>query len=222
MDLQNYPQPCDADLEQQVSAYYAPELPYHNFSHALKAVANGREIVAACQREGIPVDAGVVYYALLFHDAGFIENPRRHDCDTREAYSAFIADKLLSGAGLSREKIEAVKAAIISTTREAEFTTPEQQAVRAADLFDMAADYELFRSNTDKLRQEYVMLTGQPVTEAEWRRQVGEVIGFYLGQEIGLTAYFRPQAGQASEFNQGVARNLQRYLGEAGAVPANG
>ena len=203
-----------ASLEQQAAAYYAPELPYHNFNHALQAVANGRDIVAACEREGIPIDAEVVYLALLFHDAGFMEDPHEHGCDTREAYSAEIAAILLGEVGMPRETIEAVKAAILATTRDGEFASVEQKAVRAADLCGMAAEYQVFRRNTDQLRKEQELLTGMAISEDKWRNQVGEVIGFYQGQEIGLTEYFTPRDGQPSAFNQRVADNLQRYLDE--------
>ncbi len=206
-------------LEQRVAAYYAPELPYHNFNHALQAVANGRDIVSDCEREGIDIDAEVVYLALLLHDAGFIEDPRAHGCETREAYSAAIADRLLREAGLPDGTIEAVKAAILATTRDAEFTSVEEKAVRAADLSGMAADYPVFRHNTDCLRQEREFLTGTAISEEEWRSQVGDVIGFYLGQEIGLTEYFTPRDGRPSAFNRDVADNLQRYLDEAADTP---
>jgi len=219
MDSDKISPPGYASLEQQVAAYYAPELPYHNFNHALQAVANGRDIVAACVREGIGIDAEVVILALLFHDAGFIEDPREHGCETREAYSAKIADRLLGEAGIPRETIEAVKVAILATTRDGEFTSVEQQAVRAADLCGMAADYPIFRHNTDQLRKEQELLTGMAISEAVWRKQVGDVIGFYLGQEIGLTAYFTPRDGRPSAFNQRIADNLRRYLDEGNATP---
>ncbi len=219
MDSHKTTPPGHIDLEQQAATYYSPELPYHNFNHARQAVANGRNILAACEREGIDVDAEVVYYALLFHDAGFMEDPCAHGCASREAYSAAIAEELLGAAGLSREKIEAVKAAILATTRDAEFTTAEEKVVRAADLADMAGDYAVFRRNTDRLRKEQELLTGESVSEEEWRRQVGKVIGFYLTQEIGLTEYFTPRDGQSSAFNLGVADNLQRYLAETEEAP---
>ena len=196
-----------ASINAAAQALYDPELPYHNFGHAQEVVATGERIVERCRAEGIRIDDQVVYLGLLFHDAGYRENHTALGFDTKEAYSAHLAEQVLTEHGLRPKLIEKVCATILSTYRYASFKTAEQKAVRAADLSGLAADYEVFRHNSQMLQQEQEMLTGKQTTWPEWVESVTEVVRFYMNQEIRLTSYFYDENGQ-SAYHRKVAENL--------------
>ncbi|MSR14466.1 MAG: hypothetical protein EXR86_07865 [Gammaproteobacteria bacterium] len=63
----------DLDLEAEAARLYSESLPYHNFRHILVTIAAADKLLARCEEEGIRVEPKVVYYALLFHDAGYHE-----------------------------------------------------------------------------------------------------------------------------------------------------
>jgi predicted metal-dependent HD superfamily phosphohydrolase len=176
-------------------------------------VAAGAVLVERCLKEGVPIDSEVVYYALLFHDAGYHENHISKGFTSKEEYSAHLAVQCLRAEAIPEDIIKRVVAAILSTQRDTQFTSNEEKAVRAADLAGLASDYKTFRSNVEKLHQECEMLTGRKVAWDEWKTSVKETIRFYLSQEIRLTqpdscvdnvAIFYAQANQ----------NLSRLLSE--------
>ncbi len=203
----------DEWLEQEARKYYSPELHYHNFSHIESVLAAGREIIARCRDEGVRIDDEVVYYALLLHDAGYREDHIKKGFDSKEAYSAQIARNLLSKGDHTEAFIAKVEKAIMATHRDGTFVSTEQKAVRAADLSGLAADYEVFRGNTDNLRKEQELLTGESIDWEDWKKRVDKVISFYLSQEIRITSYFTDGQGK-SIFHQRTSENLRRLMAE--------
>lgn len=204
----------DTDLELLASEYYSATLPYHNFGHALASVQTGLAIAQDCRREGIPIDEAIVYCALLFHDAGYHQDNEKMGFATKEALSAHIVRKVLEKKSAPSGFIERVEQAILCTMRDASCTTTEEHAVRAADLSGLAAEYSVFRHNTELLKQEYEILYGQPVTWDEWRKRATNIIELYLSQEFRLTQYYSGQPGQ-SPFHQKVKQNLLQLNAES-------
>ena len=204
----------DPDLEAEVAGLYSSELAYHNFRHALDTLDAADEITRKCVDEGIRVDAQVVYYALLFHDAGFLDDHEALGFATKEAYAADLAARNLARRGVARSTIDKVVAAILSTHKDASFVTTEQKAVRAADLSGLAADYERFARNSANLKAEYEMLNGKRLDWSQWVANVSATIRFYLSQEIRLTTYFSDGNGH-SRFHNAVRANLDRLIAEA-------
>ena len=82
---------------------------------------------------------------------------------TKEEYSANLAIQCLRAEAIPEDTIKRVVAAILSTQRDAQFTSNEEKTVRAADLAGLASDYKNFRSDVEKLRQESEMSTGRKV-----------------------------------------------------------
>lgn len=204
----------DPDLEREVAGLYSTELAYHNFGHALETLDAADDIVQKCIDEGIRVDAQVVYYALLFHDAGFLDDHHALGFATKEAYAADLAAVHLAGRGVARNTIEKVVAAILSTHKDASFITAEQKAVRAADLSGLAADYDRFVRNSANLKAEYERFNGKRLEWPKWVDNVSATIRFYLSQEIRLTTYFSDGDGR-SRFHNAVRANLDRLIVEA-------
>jgi hypothetical protein len=60
-------------LERVAAELYSDQMPYHSFSHVLGTLAAGAMLVDHCLKEGLPINAEAVYYALLFHDAGYYQ-----------------------------------------------------------------------------------------------------------------------------------------------------
>ncbi len=203
----------DEELEQYAATLYSDALPYHNFNHALDCITAGRELMRRCREEGVAVDEAVVYYALLFHDAGYHEDHLRKGHPTKEAYSAALAEEALRRRGLPPATVRKVTDAILATRRDARFVSVEQKVVRAADLAGLAADYGVFRSNTEKLKTEYEILMGRPVSWDEWIDMADEVLSFFLSQDIRLTRYYFDENGD-SIFHKRTRANLDRLRAE--------
>jgi predicted metal-dependent HD superfamily phosphohydrolase len=194
-------------LEQVAAELYSDQMPYHNFSHVLGTLAAAELLVEGCLKKGVPINGEVVYYALLFHDAGYHENHISKGFTSKEEYSAHLAVQCLRAEAVPEDTITRVVAAILSTERDAQFNSNEEKAVRAADLAGLASDYTTFRSDVEKLRQECEMLTGCKVAWDEWKTSTEETIRFYLSQEISLP---QPDALYYAQANQ----NLSRLLSE--------
>jgi predicted metal-dependent HD superfamily phosphohydrolase len=204
----------NAHLEKVAAKLYSDEMPYHNFIHILGTLAAGEKLVDRCLAQGVPINAEVVYYALLFHDAGYHENHINKGFTTKEEYSVHLAVQCLRAEAIPEDTIERVVAAILSTQRDAKFTSNEEKAVRAADLAGLAGDYKTFRSNAEKLRQEEETLTGCKMAWDEWKTCVKETIEFYLNQEIRLTRS-DACADHAASFHTRAKQNLSRLLNES-------
>ncbi len=207
----------DSDLEIEAAALYRAALPYHNFQHVLATLSAAEEIIRHCIKERLQLDPKVVYYALLFHDAGYHEDYGRLGRPTKEAHSAELARECLGRRKVATGVIDKVVTAILSTHCVAEFITAEQKAVRAADLFGLAADYATFRENTVHLKQEFEMLTQSQLTWPEWVQKASDVIRRYLSREIQLTKYF-VNDGAGSSFYLAVSANLQRLQQESTTI----
>ena len=197
----------DLDLETEIESLYSAELAYHNFQHAIDTILAADNIIERCIEEGIRVDGRVVYFALLFHDAGFRDDHLKLGFSTKEAYSAGLAVNRLIKGGEPQKTIDKVVSAILSTHKDAAFVTVGQKAVRAAD-------YGIFLQNSVNLKSEYELFNDTNLSWGDWVKIVSKTIRFYLSQEIRLTSYFVNEHGE-SAFHQAVRENLERLIAEA-------
>jgi hypothetical protein len=204
----------NAALEARAATLYSPRLPYHNFEHIEETLAAAVVITGRCAAENIRINNEVVYYALLFHDAGYHEDHRALGFDTKEAYSATLAEKVLVEFAIVEPQIRKTVGAIRATERDASFISVEQKAVRAADLSGMAAPYEEFLLKSLKLKREFEIIYGNSLEWRAWQETSREVLSFYLSQEIRLTSYFHNEFGE-SGFHSALRENLRRLLAEA-------
>ena len=202
----------DMKFENRVASLYDESLPYHNFGHVQDTLTAAAQIIERCHEERIRVDTKVVYYALLFHDAGYRKDHEQLGFESKEAYSAALAEQYMTDLTLPQKDRVKVCAAIMATHRDAAFVTAEQKLVRAADLAGLSAPYATFLHNTVQLWKERCLLTG-PIAWQEWRTSVRETLDFYLSQEIRLTSYYCDKKG-SSTFHLAVEANLQRFCNE--------
>ncbi len=199
--------------EKAAEALYSKNLPYHNFEHALRAIDVGLKIATRCEEEGIGVNKEVVYYALLFHDAGYHLDYEGGGFKNKEEYSAYLAEVNLRDIGVDDKIIKLVKKAILATVQGADFYSTEETIVRVADLAEMVSDYETFFENNKKLKVEQELLTAVPVSWDDWKIQTKKVIEFYLSQNIKLTSGYEDEDG-VSVFHKRVKENLERFMKE--------
>lgn len=205
--------PRDSRIEARARALYSDTLPYHNFAHIEDTLAAAGVIIERCREEHIRLDASVVYYALLFHDAGYHEDHRALGHATKERYSAALATTVLQEFGVPAAQLEKTVGAILATERDARFISAEQKAVRAADLAGLAAPWPRFLESSIRLRREYELLQGVRLSWPEWQDISHQVLSYYLTQEIRLTSYFHDDNGE-SAYHRAVRENLHRLLTE--------
>ena len=199
-------------LENRAAELYDATLPYHNFSHVQNTLDAATEIIERCHQERIRVLTKVVYYALLFHDAGYHHDHAELGYESKEAYSAALAEQHTADLDLTNQERLKISAAVMATHRDGVFISVEQKLVRAADLAGLAAPYEIFLTNTIQLWNEHEIFNG-PISWRAWQDSVEETIGFYLSQQIRLTSYYCNKDG-VSNFHSAVESNLQRLLKE--------
>jgi predicted metal-dependent HD superfamily phosphohydrolase len=205
------PSPGLSAVTAVAATLYDSELPYHNFGHAQRSLVAADAILAACAADGVPVDANVVRWAILFHDAGYRADPAVHGCDDRESYAALLARRHLHDLGVDDDASAAVAEAILATRRDAVPGTVEARVVRAADLAEIAADFERFTENTERLRIEHELLTGEHVTAGEWKASAAAVLGHYLEEDNRVSSQHDDGDG-VSHFHRVGQANLRRYL----------
>ena len=203
----------DEKLEKIAARLYDPKLQYHNFDHIRFVLGEGEKIVAKCKKEGVPVNEAVIYYAILFHDAGFLDNHVAKGFDSKEAYSADLAVKALQGNGIDNEMVRKVRAAILATHVDAVCKSNEDKAVRAADLAGLAADYDFFKRNTIDLKNEYEMMSGKKITWGEWKTMASERVELFLREELKLTSDYFNEQGE-SRFHVNTRANIKKLLGD--------
>ena len=201
----------DEKLEKIAVQLYDPKLQYHNFDHIRFVLGEGEKIISRCKKEGVQVNESVVYYAILFHDAGFLDNHLTKGFTSKEAYSADLAVKALKGNGLDKELVRKVEQAIMATHVDALCQTNEDKAVRAADLAGLAADYTVFKKNTIDLKNEYEMMSGKKITWDQWKTMAAERIEQFLREDLCLTSDYFNDRGE-SRFHVNTRANIQKFL----------
>jgi len=199
----------DLDLERECEGLYSARLPYHNFRHVQTVLGAAGQLLDGCEREGLRVDARIVYYALLLHDAGYHESHLALGFATKEAYSAVLARRVLSARGIPDATISRVEQAIMATLRDGQCGCAEDAVVRMADLSGIGADYGEFLRNTINIRAEVALMTNNPLTPwAEWCAGTQKVLSGYLAGEVNLTSDF-DRSKPGNFFARGQA-NLDR------------
>lgn len=201
----------DEKLEKIAAQLYDPKLQYHNFDHIRYVLAYGDKLLARCRDEGVEISEEAVYYAILFHDAGFIEDHTALGFDSKEAYSAYIAERELQGNGIDSNTIGLVKSAIMATHVDAVCRTNEDRAVRAADLSGLADDYKVFKKNTIDLKNEAQMMSGREITWDQWKSMAAERIEMFLQEELYLTSDYYNDQGN-SKFHVNARKNIAKML----------
>ncbi len=194
-------------------ALYDSRLPYHNFNHVHDVLSASEKLLEKCQQEQIAVDMDVVFYAILFHDAGYQEDNKSKGFLTKESYSAYLAEEVLRQHDFSEAFIEQVKQAINSTHQDAACVSNEDKLVKNSDLFGLASDYSEFKQTSVRLLEEYNLLYNKNVEWKEWTKMAAVRLEKYLDNSIFLTSDYFDQDGQCW-FVQKTQSNIQQLLAD--------
>ncbi len=194
-----------------IIGFYDP-LPYHNGFHALAVYARAIDIAGRHIGEGGDANLSLVKWSALFHDTRYAF--KRPTGQSREEYSASIAERYLDSLGAPQEFSIKVREIIIDGThRDGHFKTVEAQILRAADLHTFSGEYPEFFAATLALYLEECALTGKVISFEEWKKNTAKVAAFYQAQDIHLSSrYYDPRG--SSKWHNNLERNLELFQNE--------
>ena len=203
------------DEKAEVSArkLYSKKLAFHNFSHVIETLKFANEIVNSLVTKLSTINLETIYYALLFHDAGYVED---HTClgyADKESYSAALAEEYLLGRGMSPVDVSKVTLAIKATHISAECRNLEEEVVRGADISGMAAPYNDFLEMSKAIRAEQEYLIGAKISWADWVRGSEVNLKPYLHEKISCGELFI-KSNEPSLFNQRLTSNIKQLKQE--------
>ena len=198
-------------LEKAAYKFYSDKLAFHNFTHIEKAIHFADEIINFCGHRKPPINREIVYCALLFHDAGYIEDHTALQFENKESYAASIAKQILAEHNMPKRQIEKVCAAILCTEKFAYCHTKEESIVRGADIAAMAAPYPEFLRMSVKIKQEQELFSKSTITWAHWVSGSAEILSHYLEESITLGRIFAPLGG-STLFKSSLQRNIRLLL----------
>jgi predicted metal-dependent HD superfamily phosphohydrolase len=207
----------DKVIEKIASEMYDSKMPYHNFGHAITVTRYSEGLIDKCRREGVPIDEKAVYYALIFHDAGYHEDHEAKGFETKEAYSADLARNALRDYGVDKQTIRKVEAAILCTHVDARCSSNEDKAVRASDLSGLTAEYEIFKLNAIRLKDEHELMNSETVPWEKWKQGVKRNLDLFLREELKLTSDYYDENGN-SVFHLQAKENLVTLLADNSPV----
>ena len=165
---------------------YSDNLFYHNFDHVNETIANAEKILEECDRKSISYDEKIVCHAILFHDAGYHVNHVKKGFESKESYSAYLAENILSNHGETKKHIEEVVSAILCTQIDAACDSYNQMIVRAADLLGLISPYMEFKSKSVALFYERELLSGEKITWEQYKNEAFKIIHNFLKPKINL------------------------------------
>lgn len=203
----------DKALLAEAESFYDPKLAYHNFSHINYVFAAAESIIERCRQNGLQPDETVVFLALLFHDAGFIEDHKAKGFDSKEAYSATIAKEVLAKHGYEASTINKISQAIMSTHCDERCQSIEDKIVKGADLSGLADSYEVFLDNAIKLKDEYELFNNHDIAWRDWKDMAIKRLLLFIDDEMELTDKEFNEAGE-SLFRNAVISNVERLRKE--------
>ena len=157
-------------LEEHLPLLYPPEdvLPYHGVHHVQQVRSDAAVYVNRCRQQGIAVDTFALDHALLCHDLLYGVDPALFGFESREDLAAFYAEQFLLKNRASSEHASYVAHIISSTKANTLPKEVEEIIMRAADLANLAGDFETFAGQTACLYREHRLLTQSPKSFADF------------------------------------------------------
>jgi len=203
------------DEKAEVSArkLYSKKLAFHNFFHVIETLKFANQIVHSLVTKLSTLNLETIYYALLFHDAGYIEDQTCLGYADKESYSATLAEEYLLGRGMSPVDVSKVTRAIKATHINAECRNLEEEVVRGADISGMAAPYNEFLEMSRAIRAEQEYLIGAKISWADWVRGSEVHLKPYLYEKISCGELFI-KSNEPSLFNQRLTSNIKQLKQE--------
>ncbi len=113
---------------------------------------------------------GVLAVAAAWHDAGFVKDHTTQGFNTKEQYSAHLAEQFLKEYGEPPEFIDTVTRAIVGTTHNVEREDVHALVLHAADIANIGGPYVQFYRKSSLLYKEAGQF-GETMSWLEWTRQ---------------------------------------------------
>ncbi len=196
-----------------VAKKYYRNLPYHNFSHALKVINNSKKFISLLEKNKKKIDKEALYHAILFHDAAYYEFHKKKGFRDKESLSASIARKELKKLGYPREHIKKVVKIILTTKVNAKLKTLEEKIIRASDLRGLQGSYKKFKRTSLDLKAEFELLNNKKISKGLWQEMSKIHLKKYLKEKIILSKKFYDKKGK-SRFHSKAERNLNKFIKE--------
>ena len=163
-------------LTEPARGFYSSALPYHNFNHAKEVDAQAWLLAEQLENVGVEVNRDVVQVAAFWHDAGYIENHLQLGFQTKEQYSAHLADEFLKTHGTNDIFRRAVHNTILATTDGVSRQTVEELLIHRSDIANIGGLYEEFREHTINLWNENDVLGKPHIPWDKWKHRVAALI----------------------------------------------
>jgi predicted metal-dependent HD superfamily phosphohydrolase len=135
------------------------EYVYHNFDHTTKVVQAAEEIGRATHLSDEELETVMV--AAWLHDVGFVKG-----CSNHELQSALDAEKVLTDAGASPEKIQQVKQAIEATRMPQQPRNLVEQVLCDADLYHLSNGN--LEEAAQRLQRELSVTQNMHLSQDQW------------------------------------------------------
>lgn len=142
-------------FSEQIPASYV----FHDHFHTTETCAHVLQIGTA---EGLgEEDLETLQIAALFHDTGYARTYEGHEEASVEIAVSFLADK-----GFPTERIEQIRALILSTKKGVVPSNHMEAILNDADLFHLGTDQFVVRNSL--LRAELTTVTQREISDKEW------------------------------------------------------
>lgn len=166
---------------------YDPQLPYHNWDHAVQVHDKAMKLADLCESFGMTVKREALACACLGHDALFVIRPSVLKHATKEDVACQVIANTLLEMGAPKWFADEVQGIIVATKHGVAPLTIEQKIIRAADLGNVGGDYAQFRENTTRLFEEAKYLNEVTDSLATWTPKCLNFLAEFVWPFIQLT-----------------------------------
>lgn len=194
--------------------YYSDRLPYHNWSHAVAVMEEVDKLSERLSRRTRRLARGALHIAAAWHDAGFHEDHTKLGFETKEHYSAALAEHYLKAQGADDSTRKVVRVAILGTIHSAERPSINAVILHRADVANIGDTYKNFLAANIKLWHEHSLLNGTPVSWADHQRSSARFVEFSAQESLRELPRLGEPIGQPDSYDTNARRNAQLLLQE--------
>lgn len=198
--------------------HYTDAIEYHNWSHVEAVMAGVEALSERAETRGITLAKEALLVAAAWHDAGFHEDHVSLGFETKEHYSAYLADTFLQSKDIDESTRRLVERAILGTIHSAVREDLDTLCLHRADVANIGGDYPTFLKNNIALWREHLTMTGTGIAWDEWVKSSNHFVDFCI-QEARIEL---PRLGEAirvrGSFDIQAEENGQLLTRELGGV----
>jgi len=209
------PSKHDASVEQRLNLRYFrertylpdEEMPYHGVSHPDRVWTKAKILMERCAADGISVDGDALRNAVELHDALSHIPPRALGCDSAERLASDLTFRFVMACGYSEATASKIRDIIMATNPDVRPTSTEEIIIRAADLWNVGANYAEFKEGSLALHREAEITKRSEIPFSSWIRGAFLYLERFMWPMLELTPEAKDSAGR-SVFHTNAARNM--------------